>query len=71
MNLTFWLTYLTISFGVDFLLDKYETQVPLSSIRFFREFWANDRNFFPGVLGPIAVELALYYVVEKVSRKLR
>ena len=71
MSFTFWFSYLTISFALDFLLDSYETEVPLSSIRFVRQFMAGEINFFPGVLGPVAVELALYYIVGKLSRKLR
>ena len=71
MRWTFWVCYFIISFGVDFILDTYEIVVPLSGQRFIREFWADERNFFPGILGPLAVEFCLYYVVDNLSRNFK
>ena len=70
MNWTFWLCYLTLSLGLDYVLDTYSVYTPLSTYRFVKDV-GNDGNFFPAVLGPLAFEVALFYVWNEFYRRLK
>ena len=71
MRLDFWFMYIVVTLTVDSLLDKYFVEVPLSASAFFRQYREGELDFFPAVLGPLAVEVTLFYLVNYLSRKFR
>ena len=71
MRLDFWFMYIVVTLTVDILLDNYFVEVPLSASAFFRQYREDALEFFPGVLGPVAVEVTLFYLVDYLSRKFR
>ena len=73
MRLSFWFVYIVVTVAADILLDNYFVEVPLSASAFFRQYTNEDGTgeLFPAVLGPIAVEISLFYLVQFLSRTFR
>ena len=71
MRVSFWFVYVVVTVTADILLDNYFVEVPLSASAFFRQYREDGLEFFPAVLGPLAVEVTLFYLVEYLSRKFR
>ena len=71
MRVSFWFVYVVVTVTADLLLDNYFVEVPLSATAFFRQYREGELDFFPAVLGPLAVEVTLFYLVNYLSRKFR